>query len=428
MSRLLLILAIPAFIFACDDGGGSSNQEAPDPDAAGAEADAAVQADAAPEADMAPIDPAIADLPGPPASGEWSDILPGGDTVCSRGTPYRFYVRSGDPKKLVIDFQGGGACWDSTTCSVAGSIFNEEALPLTVVRPVIESGAIGGLYDADNADHPFGGFTLVHLPYCTGDVHWGNATKTYDNGVTIEHKGFVNASTVLKWVYHHFPDVEEVFVTGCSAGSYGALTHSAFIARNYPDAKISVLGDSGAGIITENFFAESFPNWNAQAAIPEWIPGLQVPIETLHFGDLAKIIANAFPNVRFAQYNTAFDDNQTFYFNVMGGDREDWPGLMRDRMQFIREGTPNFRYFIPPGPVHCVLPYHHFYTVESDGTRFVDWLEAFAHGDSLPDDEACQGEACYDDPVCAACVEDGDGQACGFCRGWPENFRFEEEE
>lgn len=431
MSRALLSLSVCALCLACDDDGGTSNQEAPEADAAVSGADGAVTPDAAAgqDPDAAPVDPAIADLPGPPAMGEWSDILPGGDTICSRGTPYRFYVRSGDPKKLVIDFQGGGACWDATTCSVAGSIFNEEARPLTAVRPAIEAGVVGGLYDGDNADHPFGDYTLVHLPYCTGDVHWGNATKDYGNGVTIEHKGYVNASTVLKWVYHHYPDVEEVFVTGCSAGSYGALIHTAFIAHHYGDGvKINTVGDSGAGIITENFFAESFPNWNAVGALPDWLPELQVPIEELDFGKLTAILANAFPNVRWGHYTTAFDDNQTFYFNVMGGDRADWPGLMRERLQFIRDRADNFRYFIPPGPVHCVLPYHHFYSVEADGTRFVDWLSEFAHGDALPDDKACQGEACYDDPVCAACVEDGDGLACGFCRGWPDDFRFDEQE
>ncbi len=45
----------------------------------------------------------------------WKPVeVPGG--VCSDGSPYRFYVSPGDPKKVVIDFQGGGACWDAATC------------------------------------------------------------------------------------------------------------------------------------------------------------------------------------------------------------------------------------------------------------------------------------------------------------------------
>ena len=39
----------------------------------------------------------------------WKAVeVPGG--VCADGSPYRFYVSPGDPRKVVVDFQGGGAC------------------------------------------------------------------------------------------------------------------------------------------------------------------------------------------------------------------------------------------------------------------------------------------------------------------------------
>ena len=60
-----------------------------------------------------------------PEPGVWETIYPGGDTICSRGDEYRFYLRGGDPRKLMIYFQGGGACWNELTCSVADSIFSD---------------------------------------------------------------------------------------------------------------------------------------------------------------------------------------------------------------------------------------------------------------------------------------------------------------
>lgn len=37
----------------------------------------------------------------------WKAVeVPGG--VCADGSPYRFYVSPGDPRKVVIDFQGAG--------------------------------------------------------------------------------------------------------------------------------------------------------------------------------------------------------------------------------------------------------------------------------------------------------------------------------
>ena len=60
-------------------------------------------ADPAPEAAPAPLAKLDGLVPG------WNAIEPGGETTCSDGTPYRFYVRPGDPARLMVYFQGGGA-------------------------------------------------------------------------------------------------------------------------------------------------------------------------------------------------------------------------------------------------------------------------------------------------------------------------------
>ena len=52
-------------------------------------------------------------------SREWETIAPGGDTGCGRGAEFRFQFRPGPAPGLVIDFQGGGACWDAATCAVS---------------------------------------------------------------------------------------------------------------------------------------------------------------------------------------------------------------------------------------------------------------------------------------------------------------------
>src|ERR1041384_7604860 len=49
----------------------------------------------------------------------WNEIAPGGATTCALGGPYAFWVRPGTVNRLVIDFQGGGACWDALTCGLA---------------------------------------------------------------------------------------------------------------------------------------------------------------------------------------------------------------------------------------------------------------------------------------------------------------------
>jgi len=68
----------------------------------------------APQSAVASIPSPIANLDG--LAPGWNIIEPGGDTVCSDGTPYKFFVRPGAADKLMVYFQGGGACWTGVTC------------------------------------------------------------------------------------------------------------------------------------------------------------------------------------------------------------------------------------------------------------------------------------------------------------------------
>ena len=366
----------------------------------------------------------------PPERGRWAEYLPGGDTVCSRGGDYRFYVRGGDPDKVIVDFEGGGACWDAFTCSIADSIFKDSVRPIADFTSVIESGALDGLYADHGEDDPFKDWTLIHIPYCTGDIHWGDATQTYREDLTIEHKGFVNVQAVFSWLQSQFEAPSNLFVTGCSAGAYGAALHSAYLSELYPMSKMAVIADSGAGVITQDFLERSLPNWNAEANIPQWIEGLQRPAVDLSLSEIYIEIANALPEARFSQYTSAFDADQRFYFTAMGGEPSQWHPQMTSSLASIESATGNFRSYIAPGPMHCIIPYGFMYdrvTETTDGeVPFLEWMVDFVRGD-LPDTATCTGESCYDDFVCEGCLNGSDTQRyCGFCQGWPDNARFEE--
>jgi hypothetical protein len=362
-------------------------------------------------------DPSGDELPGAPAAGEWIEVVPGGDTICSRGTDYRFFVRGGRTDRIIIDFEGGGACWNAITCSIADSLFRDATPTLEEIRAGLASGQIGGLFD-DDPTRPFSDWTIVHIPYCTGDVHWGNAEQEYMPGLTIQHRGFVNASAALDWVYGRYEAPETLLVSGCSAGAYGAALHSAYIADHYADARIAVLADSGSGIITDDFLTNSLPNWGAEPNLPPFIPSIQVPISELTLPDLYRGIGEHFPRHRFAQTAAAYDADQIFFYTAMGGNAEDWPGLFRASIAEIESGLENFRAFVPPGPMHCVSPYPFFYDREVSGTRLSEWTEQLVLGDAIPDTVACEGAECCDDPVCEACATSDDSW-CRFCRDWP---------
>lgn len=362
----------------------------------------------------------------PPTAGELVTVEPGGDTICSRGTPYRFFAMGGDPKRLVIDFQGGGACWSELTCSVAGAIFSEAAPSTADMEALRDDPDLGGIYRLDDAANPVEGWSLVHIPYCTGDVHWGDATKVYKDDLTIEHRGRNNTETVLDWIADRYPAPDTILVTGCSAGAYGAIGYAAQVATRWPKADVRVVADSGAGIITDTFFADSFPNWNALPTLQEYLPELgDVPLAELSIEDLYLATAKAFPKMRVGMYNTAFDKDQTFYYTVMGGGA-DWSERMRATVTNIAAGADNFRHYLAPGQIHCIHPYAFYYERESGPANapidYVTWLDEFINGKDLPDSVTCEGDRCLDDSICAACAESDaptTGTICRWCDGWP---------
>lgn len=365
------------------------------------------------------------DLPGRPAAGEWIAVEPGGDTVCSRGTDYRFFVRGGDPSRVIIDFQGGGACWDASNCGFAGALFSDDVGELDTFVAALDAGIIGGIFDGTDG-RAFADYTIIHIPYCTGDIHWGDARTEYTDDLTIEHRGFVNASSALDWVYTRYPAASTILVSGCSAGAYGAALHSAYVADHYPDARIAVLADSGAGIITDDFLTRSLPNWNAEPSLPPFIDSLQRPLEELSLVDLYTGIGAHFPNLRMAQTAANWDEDQIFFYVAMGGDPGDWNPRFRESLRTIESTIPNFRAYVPPGSVHCATPYPYFHEREVNGVRLADWTQQLVEGDSMPETVACEGAECCDDPVCDECAATDFAAAhCRFCDTWPPGHAME---
>jgi len=350
--------------------------------------------------------PAATEAPSPGATAEssktpdlapgWTKIEPGGDTICSRGTPFVYFVHPGTVNRLVVYFQGGGACWSHASCSLPG-----------LAKETAGDGdnpdqAPGGIFELDNPDNPFKDWFFVFIPYCTGDIHWGDNTQTYtaegEEDVVIQHKGFVNVTAVLDWTEANFERPEKIFVSGCSAGSYGSIMGAAHIHELYPDVSLYQLGDAGAGVSTDDFFQTGYPNWDVADSRPDWIPAPDGSwAEVTSLADLYIAVADYYPDDRWSQYNAAHDQIQTLFYRAMGGSG-DWGELMLASMQEIQDSAPNFHSYTAPGAIHCITGDDIFYTREVEGVKFHEWVDAMVN------DEA------WDDVMCTDCETDPEAQ------------------
>ncbi|MBN2297930.1 MAG: hypothetical protein JXM72_05025 [Deltaproteobacteria bacterium] len=350
----------------------------------------------------------------------WSQISPDpdftyqvGDKVltpaCSNcpGTDptYRFFVRKGTVNKVVIFFNGGGACWDTMNCIYSptynpeiyefvssGQLFVDNPYDPTITEPVIEHG----IFDFNNADNPFKDWYVVYLPYCTGDLFYGANDYAYPDYLDvlpvdswpIQHRGFVNFQAVLKWVKDNFRLPRQIFVAGSSAGGYGAIMNYPYIREAFPLTRVYVLSDAANGVEGDNFNSKADIVWDVQ--IPEWILGQDVSALTIE--DIYMNIAARYPLMKFAQYTTAYDQMQVYFYHMQLDNYVQNPGTWYDLsavdfwawnyfMNLYTHDTaaaaPNYRYYIGQGSVHMILSSDRFYTESSAGdVSFAGWVKS----------------------------------------------------
>jgi hypothetical protein len=362
----------------------------------------------------------------PGVSTEWEMIVPDDlveyrgkslEPTCSDGSPWVFFARRGSVNKLIVNYQGGGACWNGFTCIGVedlgfpiGPTFKQ-----TTGASDNPAGWSSGFADYSNPNNPFRDWNAIFIPYCTGDVHWGDAVVEHERATvppkvrTIHHKGFVNAQVAEKWAREHFAHPEQVFVTGSSAGAYGAIMNSLFLQEfAYPSARFAVLGDAGNGVITDDFLENHISKWGLEANLPEWIPGLNVPLTELNASDLYVEAAATYPQNRFATYTAAYDGGdggQVGFYHVMkSGDNIlawpnwwesscEWNGIMREQNFSTAAGADNFRYYIGSGAAHTMFGRDKVYTDTTGNVpTIVDWI-----GDMLSgSDDDWQSVECDD--------------------------------
>ena len=316
-------------------------------------------------------------------SPQWELVAGGEDCTCADGSEYAFWVREADPTKLVFYLQGGGACFSRESCS-----FTDGNYDVTVDESDDPSGA-GGIFDFDNPLNPLADHSVVAALYCTGDVHVGNATTDYGDGLVVRHNGFVNANTALAAAVERFGDAREVVVAGSSAGSAAAPLYGGLAADAFADASITVIADaSGAYPSVPAVNSAIGGLWGTDTVIPDWPVNEGLTAEQWGLPELFVQAGLHAPRVRFARFDNAFDSTQEFFAGLAGFDASRIDQLMEQNEAMIEAAGVRQSSYTAPGDDHTILLRDSLYTLEVEGVPFLDWLTAFLAGEDV-DDVSC---------------------------------------
>lgn len=317
-----------------------------------------------------------------PTEVTWEAVSPGGDCQCADGSEYRYWVHEGDPTRVAFFLQGGGACFTAETCAFTGGGSTYKV----TVPDSDDPSDDPGLIDLTDERNPLAGWSMVFVPYCTGDVHIGDATTEYSPDLTVQHKGAVNGTAALEDLADRFPDTAELFVTGESAGSIATPYYAGLAADLLPDADITVLADgSGAYPDVPGVNSAIGALWGTVNAVPDWPTNDDVTPENWSLPGLFVRAGAHAPDITFARHDFAYDSTQAFFASMAGvADATVLDQIDANEVDIEAAGV-DLASFISPGSLHTILTKPDVWEHEAEGVRLIDWITALVDGEPVDD-------------------------------------------
>ncbi len=243
--------------------------------------------------------------------------------VCVAGTPFSVFTKQGNPAKLLIMLQGGGACWqDFYNCNILSE--DQEPPPPQV-----------GIWDEVSGLNPIDDWSIVYMPYCDGSVFSGD-NDVFDpawqaflesllglppgTGPAVRfHRGLRNVTAGIDLAKSMFPRAGRILVAGSSAGGVGASAFAPFLARMAygNNKKLMVFNDAGPVAINLADVA------SIAARAADWQFGQFYPASCTACSDMGQgteLIKWRLANdstIREAFYSTDFDLTNRFFMRLV---------------------------------------------------------------------------------------------------------------
>ena len=231
-----------------------------------------------------------------PKTGKWYRITDNG-MICSDGSRYKAFFRKGSENKVLVYFAGGGASISAETAKE--DMFIRRVAPLDIfANKMMNNGGLAAPAD----DNPFKEWSMILLPYATGDLHSGTGELVYTdrsgNKKTLYHHGYTNYTAVMRKVLEcgGISSPKAVLVTGYSAGGGAASLLAGDVFTNYfPDAESKTVLVDSMLVLNDDWHSISADVWKSPPEIAERLKTDNIVLDSLtalheDFGDEVTIL------------------------------------------------------------------------------------------------------------------------------------------
>jgi cysteine-rich repeat protein len=305
--------------------------------------------------------------------------IPG--TKCIDGSPSGFSVNiNPESPNLLIYLEGGGAC------------FNDYCDSLFTWSGNMPNGT--GIFDRANAENPVADWSLVYVPYCSGDIYAGD-NEAMVGGELRYFYGYSNFTAFLEHWVPAFGDLDQVALSGSSAGGFGAFSNFPQTQRAFGDVPVTLIDDSGPPMSSDVFppcLQETFrTTWGFDRTLIAEC-GDACSEDDFVLGYLDHVRAE-FPDMRggvfsslqdttirlFAGYGWYGGWNMCAQFptSVTGAKYTEGLYALRDHLE---AGGPDIGSYLIDGNSHTVLRSGGLYSMSAGGTSPAEWLRTTLAG------------------------------------------------
>lgn len=375
-------------VAAC--GGGSSSSAQNGPGDAGSGTDASRASDAGSGSDASQH----SDAGGAGDGGHASDAglgqpitapqetwtwIPFDDAFCADGSTTGIGVNlTTKSQRVLIYLEGGGACWSESTCYtlMTASYFTTGYGPADFMTESTDATYLamsGGFFDRSAAANPFKDYSYVYVPYCTGDLHAGNAPAAMYGTHTAKHVGYTDMAAFLRRIVPTFQATDRVILAGSSAGGFGAEYNLDQTQRAFGGVRVDLLDDSGIFLATSANTNDAAVRaaWNLAATLPAGCAGCKTALDAL-----VPYYRATYPNSRFAMLSYTQDSTIPSYDGITTAQ---FTQALDAETSTNFDPDPAVKYFYVGASGHVLLfsP-----TLASNSVTLQQWLTQFATDDA----------------------------------------------
>jgi len=345
----------------------------------------------------------IFDMPKTPST----IVFPGGKTRCifTTSSDFSFQVWPGATDQLLFYFEGGGACWDQS--STLSHLCSENTIPQDPI----------GIFNRTDPTNKYSAYTIIHVMYCSGDMHAGNVVRPYNDpaGQPVTQVGQTNTRSVFQWVIdqQQLGGLSKVFsdfvIMGCSAGSLATQIWSNEMLATFKYKSAAVVPDSYIGVFPPNSQGPLIYDYGCcvESLLPPDLYALCIN-QTLTLQDVMSVWLSNNPTIPFNYVQSKADATQMSFYSMLAITVGDDPFITDSEfysksiaIMAAYNVNPNFVVYEVNGPQHCFTPYTLYDTAgplgpnqgPTTGTEMLDeWIPSLPLSSGQSISTVCEGK------------------------------------